>query len=322
MAKALANIPTLNLQKFVNGTPEERAQFVQEFGEGLKAIGFIKLEGHGIDSALIRNTYDAFEKFFALPTDVKEKYVHAQGGARGYTGFGKEHAKNRTAGDLKEFWHTGQDLPENHPLYNTPAYPPNIWPEAEIQGITENTLGLYRALENCAAQMLTALALYFNLEEDYFTRMIKDGNSVLRSLHYPPLEPGMDPNAVRAAEHEDINLITLLCEATQSGLEILTHDGEWLGVEALEGQIVVDAGDMLSRMANGVIPATTHRVVNPEGEAAKVSRYSVPFFTHPRPECVLEIIPGTVTEENPLRAPVITAGEFLNQRLREIGLLK
>jgi len=319
MAKSLANIPTLDLNQFNNGTEEQRTQFIKDFGEGLKQIGFIKIEGHGIDPALIRKTYDNFEQFFNLPVEVKEKYVVGSGGQRGYTGFGKEHAKNRTAGDLKEFWHVGQELPEGHPYAN--EYPQNVWAE-EIGEMKETTIALYKALENCASQMLTALALYFKLEPDHFTRMIKDGNSVLRALHYPPLEQHMDPNAVRAAEHEDINMITLLCEATQSGLEILTHDGEWVGVEALEGQIVVDAGDMLSRITNGVIPATTHRVVNPEGDAAKVSRYSLPFFVHPYSSCMLEMVPGCVTADNPQKAPEITAGEFLTQRLREIGLLK
>ncbi|MGZ4123764.1 MAG: isopenicillin N synthase family dioxygenase [Tumebacillaceae bacterium] len=310
-------VRTLNLKKFTHGNSAERAQFAEEFAAGLIDSGFITLEGHGIDPNLIAKNYDAFQRLFALDTETKQGYKSEHGGQRGYTGFGKEHAKNRTVGDLKEFWHVGQELAVGHAM--SAEYPPNIWVE-ELPELRQLSVGLYRELERVARNMLEALAQYFDLRPNFFSDMIENGNSILRAIHYPPLEPHMDPNAVRAAEHEDINLITLLCEATSSGLELLTRDGQWYPVEALKGQIVVDAGDMLSRITNNVIPATTHRVVNPAGE--NTARYSMPFFVHPYSSCLLETIPSRITEENPEKYPPITAGDFLYQRLVEIGLIK
>lgn len=310
-------VRTLNLKKFTHGTSSERAQFAEEFAEGLKDIGFITLEGHGIDPNLIAKNYAAFEKVFGLDVETKKKYQSPSGGQRGYTGFGKEHAKNRTVGDLKEFWHVGQELPVGHPL--AAEYPANMWVD-EVPELRALSVGLYRELERVARNMLEALSMHFDLRPNFFTDMIHEGNSILRAIHYPPLDEGMDPNAIRAAEHEDINMITLLCEATSSGLELLTRDGEWFPVEALKGQIVVDAGDMLQRITNGVIPATTHRVVNPKGE--NTTRYSMPFFVHPYSSCLLETIPSCITPDNPEKNPPITAGDFLYQRLVEIGLIK
>jgi isopenicillin N synthase-like dioxygenase len=237
-------------------------------------------------------------------------------GQRGYTGFGKEHAKNRTVGDLKEFYHVGQQLPAGHALYN--QYPENVWPE-ELPELKGYAISFYRELERVASNMLEALALHFDLRENFFSDMIKEGNSILRTIHYPPLDESMDPEAIRAAEHEDINLITLLVESTASGLELLTRDGEWMPVKAEKGQIIVDAGDMLSRIANELIPATTHRVVNPKGE--NTSRFSMPFFVHPYSDFLLETIPACISEDNPEKYPAITSGEFLYQRLVEIGLI-
>jgi isopenicillin N synthase-like dioxygenase len=311
-------IRTLNLKDFTHGKLEERTRFAEEFTAGLVDCGFIILEGHGIDPNLIAKNYANIQQLFSLDRETKDKYGQVSGGQRGYTGFGKEHAKNRTVGDLKEFWHVGQELPKGHALYED--YPENVWPDADVEGFRKASLSLYRELERVARNMLEALALNMDLRPNFFSDMIHEGNSVLRMIHYPPLEPHMDPNAVRAAEHEDINLITLLCEATSSGLELLTRDGEWLPVEAGKGQIVVDAGDMLSRITNEVIPATTHRVVNPKGE--NTSRYSMPFFVHPYSACVLDVIPSCVSEENPQKYPAITAGDFLFQRLVEIGLVK
>jgi isopenicillin N synthase-like dioxygenase len=310
-------VKTLNLKQFTYGNAAERAKFAEEFAAGLMESGFITLEGHGIDPNLIAKNYDAFQRVFALDQETKKGYQSEHGGQRGYTGFGKEHAKNRTVGDLKEFWHVGQELPVGHPLSGD--YPANIWVK-ELPELRALSVGLYRELERVARNMLEALAQYFDLRPHFFSDMIENGNSVLRAIHYPPLESHMDPNAVRAAEHEDINLITLLCEATSSGLELLTRDGQWYPVEALKGQIVVDAGDMLSRITNNVIPATTHRVVNPKGE--NTARYSMPFFVHPYSSCLLETIPSCITPDNPEKYPAITAGDFLYQRLVEIGLIK
>lgn len=312
-------VRTLNLKSYTHGNAAERAKFSNEFAAGLKETGFITLEGHGIDPNLIKNNYALFQEFFSLDEETKRKYVTVVSGQRGYTPFGKEHAKNRSVGDLKEFWHVGQELPVGHPLHGTDDYPLNIWVE-ELPELRKQALNLYYELERVARNMLEALALHFDLRLNFFTDMINNGNHVLRAIHYPLLEEGMDPNAVRAAQHEDINLITLLCEATSSGLELLTREGEWYPVEASKGQIVVDAGDMLQRVTNGVIPATTHRVVNPKGE--NTSRYSMPYFVHPYSAALLETIPACVTEENPEKFEPITAGDFLYERLVEIGLVK
>lgn len=313
-------IPLLDLSHYTNGTAQERDRFIKAWGDGLKEFGFVSIVNHGVDSELIARTYADTARLFALSTEVKKQYeVPGGGGQRGYTGFGKEHAKNRTVGDLKEFWHVGRDLPADSP--KRPAYGENPWPK-ELPSFKTNTLDLYRALDTAAAVMLRALADYFALPTETFADMAHDGNSVLRIIHYPPLKDQFTPGAVRAAEHEDINLITLLCEATSSGLEILTRDGQWLAVDALKGQIVVDSGDMLSRITNEVIPATTHRVVNPKSTDDDVVRYSMPYFVHPYPDCMLRIFDQCVTPENPKRYPDITADDFLRQRLREIGLIK
>ncbi|MDQ6594922.1 isopenicillin N synthase family dioxygenase [Bacillus salipaludis] len=310
-------IRTLDLKQYTHGNSKQRAAFAEEFAAGLKETGFIILEGHGVDPKLIEKNYELWKTLFNLDVDIKKQYEGINGGQRGYTGFGKEHAKNRTVGDLKEFWHVGQELPVGHPL--TSQYPANIWP-AEVPELKQFAVNFYSELERVARNMLEALAMHFDLRPNFFADMIKDGNSILRTIHYPPLEELMDPNAIRAAEHEDINLITLLVESTASGLELLTREGDWMPVKAKPGQIIVDAGDMLSRITNEVIPATTHRVVNPEGE--NTARYSMPFFVHPYSTCLLETIPACISEENPERYPAITAGDFLYERLVEIGLIK
>ncbi|SEK33837.1 Isopenicillin N synthase [Stigmatella aurantiaca] len=314
-------VPLVHLAHYRSGTPQERARFVQVFGDALKEFGFVSVEGHGIEDGLIRRTYADVERFFQLPEAVKQCYaVPGGGGQRGYTGYGREHAKNRTVGDLKEFWHVGRELSASHPHFS-PQYGPNVWP-SEVPTFQDNTRSLFNALDGAAAVMLQALAEYFGVERTTFSAMAEDGNSILRLIHYPPLKERFIPGGVRAAEHEDINLITLLCEGTASGLELLTRDGEWLPVDTLRGQIVVDSGDMLSRVTNNVIPATTHRVVNPQSGEQDTTRYSMPFFVHPYPQCVLKPIPGTTTAEHPVPPPPITADAFLQQRLREIGLIK
>jgi isopenicillin N synthase-like dioxygenase len=316
---AQRNIPTVDLSDFQAGPPGTKARdrMVQTLGDGLVEFGFLNVEGHGVDPALIRRAYALWQQFFELPDEVKRKYAGTAGGARGYTPFGIEHAKNNPIPDLKEFWHVGQEPPAGHPYRD--EYPPNIWPE-EVPELREVSMGLYTSLERVARDLLRALAQHFDLPAETFASMMEVGNSILRVLHYPPVPPGVDP-AVRAAAHEDINLITLLCEATDSGLEILGRDGKWLPVETGPGQIVVDAGDMLSRATNEVIPATTHRVVNP-ASAANRDRYSMPFFVHPYSACPLDVMDRFVSPDRPAKYPPITGGQFLEQRLREIGLKK
>jgi len=316
-------IPSVNLDDYRSGTSEQRARMVETLGGGLVEFGFLNVEAHGIEPALIRRTYDLWKQFFELPEEVKKRYVGGTGGARGYTPFGVEHAKNNPTPDLKEFYHVGQEadsaaaLPDGHPAKE--VYPANVWPEA-IPEIHEPTVHLFRRLEETAATLLEALAEYFDLPRRQFADMAVNGNSLLRILHYPAVPKGIPAGAVRAAAHEDINLITLLCEATDSGLEIFTREGEWMAVETGPGEIVVDAGDMLSRHLNEVVPATTHRVVNP-GDTSR-ERYSMPFFVHPYSNADLTVHPRFVTEERPAKYPPITAGQFLEQRLIEIGLKK
>ncbi|CAM2009337.1 isopenicillin N synthase family dioxygenase [Acanthopleuribacter pedis] len=312
------SIPHINLSDYREGDAQTKQAFVQTLGKGLEEVGFLTVGGHGLDKEVIAKTYAMFREFFALPEAVKCQYDKVAGGARGYTPFGREHAKDQKLPDLKEFWHTGQELPAGHPL--RAEYPDNVWP-VEIEGMEAAVTGLYRQFENCAATLLEALADYYGLPKSIFSDMITDGNSILRTIHYPPIDGGMPAGAVRAAAHEDINLITLLIESQGAGLEILTQENEWEAVHALEGDIIVDSGDMLHRLTNGVIPATTHRVVNPvEGENR--SRYSMPFFVHPFSACDLTVMDHFVTEERPAKWPPITAGRFLQQRLEEIGLIK
>ncbi|MEN9800824.1 MAG: hypothetical protein RL653_4521 [Pseudomonadota bacterium] len=310
------SIPSVDLSHYTHGTSQQKADFVRTFGAGIQEFGFVTVSNHGVDGDLIQRTYSDVAKLFALPEAVKQGYeVPGGGGQRGYTGYGKEHAKNQKVGDLKEFWHVGRELPANHP--RLAAYGNNVWPK-ELESFRRHSLELYTALDRAAEVFLDALSEFYGLGQGRLSEMAKDGNSVLRLIHYPPLRDKFIPGGVRAAEHEDINLITLLCESTSSGLEILTREGEWLPVQALRGTIVVDSGDMLSRVSNEKIPATTHRVVNPKTPAEDVTRYSMPFFVHPYPECDLTPLP----EMGEAKFPPITADGFLQQRLREIGLVK
>ncbi|MBX7102140.1 MAG: isopenicillin N synthase family oxygenase [Myxococcaceae bacterium] len=312
-------IPLLSLHDHTHGTAKERARFAAAFGKGLEEFGFVSIRDHGVPDPLIRKTYALAERFFALPREAKDRTeVPGGGGQRGYTAFGKEHAKNRKVGDLKEFFHVGRELPQGHP--RAASYGGNRWP-TELPEFAPAALELFGALDRCAAQLLEALAESFGAPREVFSEMARDGNSILRIIHYPPLKDLFIPGAVRAAEHEDINLITLLCEGTSSGLEILTRDQQWIAVDTLKGQIVVDSGDMLSRICNEVIPSTTHRVVNPRTPAEDTVRYSMPFFVHPWPGAVLSCLPQCESKERPRKYPDITADDFLTQRLREIGLI-
>lgn len=307
-------VPLVDLSRFAS---DKRDRFVQDFGEAVREFGFVRVEGHGVDARLIDRAYELVHQLFALPEQEKRRYdIPGAAGNRGYIPFGKERARGRDVSDLKEFWHVGRELGPSHPLHA--IYTPNVWPEV-LPVFRETMLALYDQLEECARQLLTALALYLDLPPDALTRMIHDGNSVLRAIHYPPVPEDAPPHALRAAEHEDINLITILCEATTGGLEILTRAGQWMPIDALDGQMVVDAGDMLKLVSNDVIPATTHRVTNPDGP--NVSRYSLPFFVHPFPDCVLEPAATCVAPGRPAHYPPIRAGDFLDERLREIGLV-
>lgn len=283
-------------------------RFAAALREALEDTGFVAVEGHGVDADTIASAYEAFARFFALPEAAKRACVAGEGGARGHTPFGREHAKDASVADLKEFFHVGRE-----------RYAPNVWPR-EIPELAERALALYDALDRCGARLLAALERGYALAPGTLSDMVRDGNSVLRALRYPPLPPSIEPGALRAAPHEDINLITLLCEASDAGLEILGRDGRWLPVEAPPGRIVVDAGDMLCRVTGGVVPATTHRVVNPE-PCEGGERYSLPFFAHPRPECSLHVLERFASAERLAAHPPITAGEYLEERLREIGLL-
>lgn len=318
MASSAFHVDTVHLAQFTGGGPKDRADFVRVLGESLTHTGFVKVAGHRVSKADVDGAYQAARDFFALPEDVKARYIVPEGGgARGFTPFGQEHAKDNPVGDLKEFWHVGQELPADHPLLE--VYGVNLWPEAEVPGFKAHTLALYRALEDCAATLLQGLALFLGLPERGLSDMIVDGNSILRIIHYPALKDRFIEGGVRASAHEDINLITLLPAATDSGLQLLDRDGRWHAVEGLEGEIIADAGDMLSRHVNLRIPSTTHRVVNPDSPEAV--RYSMPFFCHPRPEVLLDCPEGLLGPGERKMFEPITANDFLLQRLREIGLI-
>jgi isopenicillin N synthase-like dioxygenase len=283
--------------------------------EAFREYGFVSLRGHEIAAAQIACAYDAVRQFFALPLAHKLRYQQpGQGGARGYTPFRIERAKDQSDPDLKEFWHVGREH-----VPHSAAMPPNVWP-SEVEGFREALLALYRGLDTLGAQVLSALATQLALPADWFATRIDHGNSILRPLHYPPLVGGF--GGVRSAAHEDINLITLMVAAGEPGLEILRRDGTWLPVTSGADEVIVNIGDMLQRLTNGVLPSTTHRVVNPAGEAGARSRYSLPYFLHLNPEVVITSLPSCVTSQRPDRYPsAITADEYLRERLREIGLL-
>ena len=309
-------IPVVDLRDYTDGDEESQKQFVEKIGDALRELGFVAIEGHGVDRDLLYETYDLFEEFFDLDEETKQQYEFPeQGRQRGYTSFGIEQAKDNEKPDLKEFWHLGRDLPDDHPMAD--RIPSNVWPE-EVAQLQQTASTLYKQMEKSAETMLKAISRYLGQPEDFLPNMIQDGNSIVRVIHYPVCDGFKEPGVMRAAEHEDINLITLLPEATDSGLELLNRDGEWVPIHAIEGQMIVDSGDMLSRITNDFIPATTHRVVNPEGEPQ--SRYSMPFFVHPHPDYNLEVLDSCVDEGEEPKYEPITAEEFLFQRLEEIGL--
>jgi isopenicillin N synthase-like dioxygenase len=293
-------------------------RFAQAFGDSFRRTGFAVVADHGIDQALIERAVAATKAFFALPETVKRAYhVPGSGGARGYTPFGVETAKDATVHDLKEFWHVGRELPTGHRYRRT--MPDNLWP-AEIADFRTHVQALYDALDATGTTLLRAIARYLTLDPHFFDDKVRLGNSVLRLLHYPPVPP--DAPGVRAGAHEDINVITLLLGAEEAGLEVRTRDGAWLPITPPPGALVVNVGDMLQRLTNHVLPSTSHRVVNPAPERRGFARYSTPFFLHFEPDYLIETLPGCVSAETPDRYPEpITADEFLQQRLREIKLI-
>ncbi len=306
-------VPELSLKAYTDGDANERREFEKALYAGFKYFGFIILKDHKVSRELLHRAYETSAAFFALPEDYKMQFFRADG-QRGYTPFGREHAKDSKYPDLKEFWHVGRELEEGSPLVD--VYPHNMWPD-KPENFRETYLELYNALEEAGLVMLEALAPSLDVPRDYFRDMATDGNSILRLLHYPPIPEGVEPGSIRAAAHEDINLITILVAANGAGLELLDRDGNWLPVETDPDNLIVDAGDMLARVCNDVIPATTHRVVNPK-DGGNESRYSMPFFMHPRSDAMLSCIPSC--RGDGVKYPDITADDFLQQRLREIGL--
>ena len=312
-------IPTVDANLYIQGSLKEKKEFIQNFGSALKEFGFVILEGHNVSTELIQNTYQSIRHFFGMPLEQKLKYVDPSGwGKRGYTSFGKEKAKYNSIVDLKEFWHTGR---ENFTCENSKhKYPKNIWLENDDFNFHKNLTDLYNTLDELAKILLMSLSEYLNLPKFTLSKMIVDGDSVLRALHYPALtEAQASSGALRAAEHEDINFLTILCEATESGLQILTRDGTWIDVETEAHQMVIDSGDMLSRITNGVIPSTTHRVINPN-KSHNVPRFSCPFFIHAHENCELKMLGNCVSPSFPFQYEPITAGAFLRERLRANGL--
>ncbi len=315
MLDTLAEIPALSLKDQASD-PEG---FAQAFGGSFQRFGFAVVRDHGVPQELIARAWALTKAFFELSEDEKRGYfLPGGGGARGYTPFKTEIAKGATHVDLKEFWHIGRELAAGHRFGDVMA--PNVWPN-QPEGFRETFIELFAAFDTAGDKLLSAVARYLGLAPDWFDPAVKDGNSVLRLLHYPPV--AADAPEVRAGAHEDINLITLLLGAEEAGLELLDRDGKWLAVKPPEGAMVINVGDMLQRLTNHVLPSTTHRVVNPPAERRGHSRYSMPFFLHPAPDFLIKTLPGCVSAENPNRYPEpITAHDYLHERLVEIGLIK
>ena len=311
------NIPVVDLAHFVHGDADAQARFVEQLGRSLVEFGFVAVANHGLDSKALAGTYEELKHLFDLPAATKLGYEVIEGGRqRGYTAFGKEHAKHHDVPDMKEFWHIGPELEATHPLRD--RIPPNLWP-AEVPGFKTESLALYASLFRTGQHLIRAIARYLGADESEFMRMIDGGNTILRLIRYPaPGEVAVPEGAVWAAAHEDINLITLLPEASDPGLQLLRRDGTWLDINPVKGQLIADSGDMLQRLTNGVIPSTTHRVLQPRHAAGP--RYSLPFFVHPQPDFVLSPLPQCVTADNPRRWEDITAEGYLMERIREIGL--
>lgn len=312
-------IPSVDLNDFLSDDLQKKSLFVNTIGSAFQEIGFCAVRGHFLDDQLVERLYDQIKLFFDLPTDIKKKYEHPEfSGQRGYVSFGKESAKGSKHGDLKEYWHFGQYVSENE------SHKYNYFPNIKVDELPEfNKVGeeVYKTLEKTAKYVLRALALYLKIDEKYFDNYIHNGNSILRPIHYPPIME--DPKeAVRAAAHGDINLITLLMGAHGKGLQVQKTNGDWIDAVASKDELMINIGDMLSRHTNNVLKSTVHRVVNPDRELLKKSRYSIPFFMHPVSEMKLNVLESTICDEFPKAYDDITAGEFLEERLIELGLLK
>ncbi len=312
-------IPLVDLASFVNGDETQRTAFVKKLGDAFHNVGFVGVVNHGIPKQLIDDFYKYAYEFFRLPTEVKRKYeIKNLAGQRGYTSFGKEHAKQSDVGDLKEFFQIGQTVDVNHE--DKEMYPDNVTVD-EVEAFAKTGNELYRAFEKSGSALLEAIGIHLGLGQDYFTDKIHEGNSILRAIHYPPITKEPE-SAIRAEQHEDINLITLLVGASAGGLQVLDMNNEWLDALPGEDEIVVNVGDMLQRLTNDYLKSTTHRVVNPPRELWHTPRLSIPFFLHPKHDMDLTCLEDCVTAENPLKYEPITAGEYLDERLREIGLKK
>src|SRR5690554_3043737 len=313
------NIPSVDLADFLSEDPSRKQKFVEEIGKAYEEIGFVALKNHFLSDDLVEALYKEIKSFFALPLETKRKYeIEGLAGQRGYVSFGKEHAKGRTQGDLKEFWHFGQELSDD--MEPREDYPDNVQ-VTELKDFNHIGMEAYRMLEKTGVFVLRALALYLGLEEKYFDQWVSNGNSILRPIHYPPITQEPE-GAVRAGAHGDINLITLLMGASTGGLQVLRKDGQWIDAIPKEDELVINVGDMLERLTNNKLRSTIHRVVNPPREEWSTPRYSIPFFMHPRSDMKLNCLEKCIDAEHPKAYDDITAGEFLHQRLVEIGLIK
>ncbi len=309
-------IPVADLQDYTSKDPDRVERFITTVGEALEKIGFFALKNHCIDKSLIARAYKESEALFSLPTEVKKNYeIPGLLGQRGYVGLGREHAKGEKTPDLKEFWHIGREQYDTSKPYK--HLEKNIWPPEKVPNFEKELKDLYEQIDLCALTLLEACALYLGEAKDRFSEMAVNGDSILRVIHYPPVKDGSE--VIRAGAHEDINLITLLCESTSEGLQLQTHDGKWHSLSRLYDHIIVDSGDMLQNITNGIFKSTTHRVVNPKGNSSP--RLSMPFFCHPRRECSLAPLPKSIQRSSQEATyPNITAGDYLFERLREIGM--
>ena len=316
----MQQIPSVDLRDFLSDDPARKQKFVNEIGKAYEEIGFVALKGHFLDDQLVENLYSEVRSFFSLPLEVKSKYeIPGIGGQRGYVSFGKEHAKGRSAGDLKEFWHFGQYVDSDSKYAS--EYPENVTVN-ELANFNVTGKEAYAMLEKTGIYVLRALAIHIGLDEYYFDGYIKNGNSILRPIHYPPITDEPKDGAVRAAAHGDINLITLLMGAQGKGLQVQNHNGDWIDAMAQPDELMINVGDMLSRHTNNKLKSTIHQVVNPPRELWGTSRYSIPFFMHPVSDMPLNCLPECINEAHPKQFDDITAGDYLNERLVELGLIK